>query len=320
MADAALLVVIRLRETDRSDKLKYMSRFTFAALASVALSSAAAAQQVPGRELFEFPLGLSAEAPTLSALMPAGLWNPATSAVMPGARGAIGFAGLTTPVEQGVNLAMAGAEVLTVHGVTASLSYAQASVRDIFRTTTDPQTSGGDIPYSTSLVSLGAAKTQGPLTFGIAARLRSARFDTETSSIGGFDAGAIADQPWGFPVRIAASTFMFSPQSNRDPVTYAIAADVPFVQRDSTVALRGGYSLSHTEGLGREDYVFASSNYRELAASAGVLQSNVFGHVSQRLRLGVGLRYAGYMVSFGREDGGAGISASYQVLLTRVIR
>lgn len=310
-----------MTERTHPGNVKYMSRFTFAALASFVLSSAAGAQQVPGRDLFEFPIGLLAEAPPLSGLMAAGLWNPATTALPSPDRGNIGFAGLTTPTEQGVDLSMFGSSYRTRRGLSLSLSYAQASVRDIFRTDTDPQTIGSELPYQTTLLSLGAAGTRGPVTFGAAARLRSAHFEADHQSVGSIDAGVIVDRIAGTPLRVAASTFLFSPDRSRESATYSAAADVPIVKRDSTFLLRGGYSISHTEGLGREHYVFASSTYRRLIdANAGLAENDVFGHTGQRLRLGVGLRYAGYLVAFGREDGAGGIRASYQILITRVFR
>src|SRR5262249_11144641 len=90
----------------RSATLKYMSRLTFAALASVLVSAPAAAQRVPARDLFEFPLGLLADAPALSTRMPASLWNPASRAADSSARAEIGLAGLTTPQNQGAQLGM----------------------------------------------------------------------------------------------------------------------------------------------------------------------------------------------------------------------
>jgi hypothetical protein len=46
----------------------------------------------------------------------------------------------------------------------------------------------------------------------------------------------------------------------------------------------------------------------------------VFGTTNRRLRLGVGLRYAGYDLALGREDGAAGFGASYQFVLTRTFK
>jgi hypothetical protein len=296
-----------------------MSRFTFAALASVVLSSAAAAQQVPGRDLLEFPLGLLAEPPALSARMPASLWNPAVSVLSPGSRGSIGFAGLTTPEQQGVDLEMLGGEV-RFRGMTASLSYAQAGVNDILRTDTDPTTVTGSVPYQTNLFSLGAATARGPYSIGAAARIRTSRFDNDHSSVFSFDVGALANSVLGTPLRVAASTFLFSPSRAREAALYTAAADYPLFRRDTSVVIRGGYSVSHTEGRGREDYVFGTTTYRELDASVGVAQLNAFGHADHRLRIGIGLHHAGYNIAFGREDGNGGIAASYQVLLTRTFR
>jgi hypothetical protein len=318
--DSLSMVVIRLREASGSDNLKYMSRFTFAALASFVATSAVAAQQVPGRDLLEFPIGLLAEAPPLSSQMPGGLWNPGRITPPTGTRGSIGVAALTTPTEQGVDLAMLGGEYRVRRNLTMSLSYAQASVRDIFRTTTDPQTTPGEIPYETSVISLGAATARGPVSIGVAARLRSARFDDERSSVGSFDVGGVYDRVAGTPLRIAASTFLLSPSRSREESAYSAAADLPLLSRDSVFNVRGGLSVSHTDGRGREDYLFATSAYRELEASAGIAQTAEFGHTTRRLRLGVGLRYAGYTVAFAREDGAGGIGASYQFLLKRFIR
>src|SRR5262249_32363037 len=136
-----------------------MSRLTFAALASALLSASAAAQKVPARDLFEFPIGLLADAPALSTRMPASLWNPASRVVHSTQRAAIGLAGLTTPQDQGVQLGMIGGEYRIRPGLSAALSFAQASVNDILHTETDPQSIGGEIPYGTSLVSAGVAMT-----------------------------------------------------------------------------------------------------------------------------------------------------------------
>lgn len=295
-----------------------MSGFIFAALASFTLAAAAVAQRVPGRDLLEFPLGLIADAPPLSSQMTGGLWNPAATAIRSTMRGEIGVAGLTTPQEQGVRLVMLAGSYKIRPAITASLSYAQASVSDLLRTDTDPQSLGGEIPYGTTLVSAGAAMVRNDLTVGATLRYRYGTVVTEHRGALGMDGGAILNRVAGTPLRLAVSTFLLTPSAKE--ATYLAAADVPLVQRDSTFVVRGGYSVSHTEGRGREDYAFGSSSYRQLDISGGVSQMTLFGNASRRLRLGFGLRYAGYTVAVGREDGAAGISASYQFLLKRAIR
>jgi hypothetical protein len=296
-----------------------MSRFIFAAASWLLVAGTAAAQAVPGRDLLDFPLGLLAEAPPLSRQMIGGLWNPATAALDGKSRGAIGFAGLTTPQDQGVNLEMLSGSYVVRPRVTASLSFAQASVNDILKTETDPQSLGGEIPYATTITSAGLSAVHGSSKFGLAARFRSGTVDADHARSLSLDAGAIVDRVAGTPVRLAASTFLFSPARHSEEATYFLAADLPLVRRDSMLVVRGGYSIAHTEGRGREEYGFATATYRQFDASAGVSQAIVFGNRNQRWRLGLGLHYAGYTVAIGREDGAAGFPPSYQFLLTRVL-
>jgi hypothetical protein len=315
-----LAVVIRLTEDAASDNLKYMSRFIFAAWLSLVVSSTAAAQQVPGRDLFDFPLGLLGDPAPLSSRMAGSLWNPATSNLLPGRQAEFGFAGLTTPKEQGVRLQMLGGTLRVYGGVTASLSYAQASVSDILRTETDPQSLGGEVPYGTSLLSAGASKAHGNVTAGVAVRYRWAALDADRSGVFATDAGVLIDGIARTPLRIAFSTFLMSPSRSKEVASYLTAADGPLYRRDSTFVIRGGYSMTATERRGREDYVFTTTTYRQFDLSAGVAQATAYGNRDHRWRLGLGFHYGGYTAAFGREDGAAGVGASTQFLLTRMIR
>ncbi len=300
-----------------------MSRFIFAAITSLLLSSSVAAQsrQVPGRELLEFPLGLLAEAAPLSMQMTGGLWNPATVSLTGTKRAAFGLAGLTTPQEQGVQLEHLGAAYRVRPNLTAAISIASASVSDIFRTMSDPTTGvDPEIPYSTTLLSAIVATTQRRITLGLAGRYRWGSTDTLRSAERTLDAGAIVDSVLGTPLRLAASTFLFTPGGHANGVTYMIAADAPFFSRDSTASLRGGYSIATTRQRGRENYAFLTGSYRLLDLSGGILHSHAFGSVNQRVRLGIGLHRAGYTVAIGREDGAAGIGASYQFVLVRAVK
>lgn len=297
-----------------------MSRFIFAALASLTFVGAAAAQQVPGRDLFDYPLGLLAEPAALSSRMAGSLWNPASSSLGRTSRWEFGFAGLATPQDLGVHLEMFGAEYRMTDRLTASLSFAQASVTDIIRTETDPQSLPGEIPYATSVMSAGVAARHGHATLGLSARYRSASLDADHAGVFAVDVGAIVDRVAGTPVRVAASTFLLSPSRHKEAATYMAAADLPVFHRDTTLVIRAGYGATHTEGRGGDGYTFGAVRYHQFDASAGLSQSRVFGTTNRRLRLGVGLRYAGYDLALGREDGAAGFGASYQFVLTRTIK
>lgn len=309
-----------MTETCAIPKLKCMSRFIFAGLASICFVGPAAAQQVPGRDLFEFPLGLLAEPAALSNRMAGSIWNPAASSLSGASRWQVGFAGLATPQDQGVRLEMIGGEYRMTNGVTANLSFAQASVTDIIRTETDPQSIPGEIPYETTLISAGAAAHRGRATIGLAGRYRSASLDAEKAGVFALDAGAIVDHLAGTPLRVAASSFLLTPARRKESATFMAAADVPFIHRDTTLAVRAGYAITHTQGRGGDGYAFGTVQYRQFDASAGLSQSRVFGTMNRRLRLGVGLRYAGYDLALGREDGAAGFGASYQFVLTRTFK
>lgn len=298
-----------------------MCRMTFAALTSVVLlgSSGAAAQRVAGRDLLEFPLGILAEAPPLSDQMTGGLWNPASAMLRPATRASFGVAGLTTPQDVGVKLEMIAGSYRLKPLLTGTLSVAEASVSDILRTDTNPQTEGTEIPYGTTVVSAGLATVYKTATLGFSTRYRWGNVDAERSSAFAVDAGAVVDGMARTPLRVALSTFLLSP-SGAAEASYLAAADVPVFKRDSTVVVRGGFSMMTTAKRGNERYAFGTATYRGIDLSTGMSTVHQFGNSSRRWRLGFGLHYAGYTVAMGREDGGAGFGGSYQFLLTRAIK
>ena len=275
-----------------------MCRKVFAAVVSFVLlgSRGAAAQRVAGRDLLEFPLGILAEAPALSEQMGGGLWNPASAMLRPGTRASFGFAGLTTPQDVGVRLEMIAGAYRLKPNITGSLSVAEASVSDILRTDTDPQSLGGEVPYGTTVVSAGLATIYESATLGLSTRFRWGNVDRDRSSAFAVDAGAIVDRVAGSPVRVALSTFLVGPSGTAD-ASYFAAADVPVFARDSTVMVRGGLSMTRTESRGDERYAFGTASYRRIDVSAGMSTVHEFGNSSRRWRLGLGLHHAGYTVA-----------------------
>jgi hypothetical protein len=297
-----------------------MSRFIFAAFWWICSAGSAAAQQVPGRDLLEFPVGLLAEAAPLSVQMPGGLWNPAAAALPMGTRAAIGFAALTSPQDLGVDLSQFAGSYRIRHSVTASLSLTTASISDILHTDTDPISLGAEIPYRTTLFSAGLSAANGNLSYGLAARYRTGTADDEQAGEFVMDAGVSLDRVGGSPVRLAASTFMFTFAGGSREASYLVAADVPVIKRDSAHVLRLGQGLAYTEGRGREEYTFATGRLGLLELSGGLSRSFAFGNSGHRWRLGSGLRYSAYTLAFAREQGAAGLGASYQFLLKRTIQ
>ena len=214
---------------------------------------------------------------------------------------------------------MFGASYALRPNFTATASVASAWVSDLLRTETDPTSLGGEIPYTSTLVSLGVATATRWVTLGLAARYRSGAADEDRAGTFALDAGAVVDRVAGTPVRFAASTFLFKPSSHNDEASYQLAADAPVFAIDTTASLRAGYAASFLGIRGREGYGYAIGRYRQLDLSAGVARADAFGSTELRWRFGAGLHYAGYTVAIGREDGAAGLGASYQIILKRVL-
>ncbi len=315
--------VVRLTDSATPDNVKCMSHLTFAAwswlLAPAALLGQA--RTVPGRDLLDFPIGSMAEARSLAHQLGGGLWNPASMALPAGDRLQLGVAALNSPQDQGVTGSAFTAATTLPRGLTVSVSATHMSVTDLIRTETDPQSIGGEIPYNTTVYSGGAALTRGNTAFGLAVRYRSGTDDLQHGGVAAVDGGFVADRVLGTPVRLAASTFLFSPtRRGLEPATFLAAADVPVLHGDTTWVIRSGYSITSTEARSHEGYLFATARYRQIDARGGLAQSTEFGSTTRRLRLGMGLHYARYSVGIAREDSGAGLGATYQFLLTTVFR
>ena len=66
--------------------------------------------------------------------------------------------------------------------------------------------------------------------------------------------------------------------------------------------------------------VHASARTRMFELRGGLARQSAYGFSTTRLRLGLGLRYARYLVGVAREEGTAGLGSTYQFLLTTVFR
>lgn len=295
-----------------------MRHLLFAALICGGMATRSAAQQVPARDLLDFPIGSFAEPAALSMRLPSGLWNPAAVALAQSERMVFGVAALNSPIEQGVSAQLATASFWIPQQAVVTASIARASVTDLVRTETDPQSVGAEIPYSTSIYSLGISRRFAGLSAGVAARMRTGTADYIQRSAFSLDAGLVADRVFGSPVRIAASTFLLSPARSRERPTILGAADLPVFTRDSTMQVRGGVAYSATDGRGRERYLFGSIRYASLEARGGMAQVSEFGASSNHLRLGLDMQYARYAVAIAREEQGASLGAVYQFMLTVV--
>jgi hypothetical protein len=298
-------------------KLKPMCRIMFAAVAAAAAMSPLRAQQVPGRQLFDFPLGTMAEAPALASTVGGGLWNPATIALHDGDRLLASVAALTSDIEQGVSMQLGTLAYAVRPGLTAGVSVASASVSELLRTDTDPQTIGDAVPYNSTIVSGLLAAARGFSSFGVAIRRRAGTVDRVTGHATSIDIGGVVDRPLGLPLRAGVSSFLVSPSRDQERASGlgAVEGYLPRTAGDARI----GIAWQQDEGGGSERFVYAAGHAGLFDLRGGVAQQRAFGSSTTRVRLGVGIHYGHYLVGVAREDGTAGLGASYQFVLRTVI-
>jgi hypothetical protein len=277
------------------------------------------AQEVPGRDLLLFPIGSLAEPQALATTAGTSFWNPASGVLDDSSRARGTVAALSTPADQGVSLQLLDVAARLPAGVTASLSAVHGTVDGLIRTTDSPL-DGSEVPYGTWVLSAGVSRRQDRVTVGLAARHRTGRVDGLRRGSLGLDAGVIAVGLLGIDARLAASSFLWRPaSSSEERTTYSLAADARAWGADEHHQVRAGYAYGLTESVAREHYLFASGRWDAIEARAGVAEARTFGTETHRLRLGVGLHRARYLVGIAREDGGAGLDAIYQFTLSATL-
>ncbi len=288
----------------------------FAAVICGAAAPSANAQQVPARDLLEFPIGSIAEPASIATLLSSGVWNPAAVQMPAGERVRVGILALNSPIDQGVSeqlgvvtVALPGATLLTT-----SLLF--ATVTDLVRTETDPESVGSEIPYGTTLFSAGLSRRFGHLTAGFATRIRTGTADYIQRTSFSLDGGVVLDSAFHTPIRLAASTFLLGPSPSRERATLLGAAEAPVYRVDSTFEVRTGLAVQATEYMGNEKYLYGALRYLGLEARGGLARTRAFGSNSDHLRLGLDLHYGRYTVGIAREDEGAGLGAVYQFMLS----
>ncbi|HEY5220334.1 MAG TPA: hypothetical protein VIJ16_11030 [Gemmatimonadaceae bacterium] len=274
------------------------------------------AQQVPARDLLDFPIGSIAEPAALATQLSSGLWNPAAVMMPATKRVQVGIVALNSPIEQGVSAQLAVASVRLPSATILTTSILRATVTDLVRTETDPESVGGEIPYGTTVFSAGLSRRFSRLTAGFATRIRTGTADYIQRTALSLDAGLVMDSALGTPVRLAASTFLLSPTPSREHPTLLGAADAPLYRRGTLLEFRAGLGASAAESHGNEQYLFGALRYADLEARGGIARHREFGTTSDHLRLGLDMKYARYSVGIAREEEGAGLGAVYQFMLT----
>jgi hypothetical protein len=277
------------------------------------------AQRVPGRDLLEFPIGSLAEPSALAVEVGDGFRNPASVVLRDKVRGRVTAASLITGSVQGLGAQLLAVSAALPERTTATLSIVRASVDDIARTETDPQ-SIGDVPYSTIVVSaVGARRHNGRVSSGLALRYRIGTLDQKHSTAIGVDGGVMVEHLLGVDGRFGASSFLWRPGNAGARETALSAAGDLRLFGDSTGESRFGVSYTRAEGLSHEGFAYLSGRIGPWEARGGVAQAHAYGTRATRLRLAMGLHYARYLVGVAREDNPSGLAPTYQFMLSTII-
>jgi hypothetical protein len=289
----------------------------FCAWCTLVMPVVADAQRIPGRDLFEFPLGSLAEGGALSVSTGDGFRNPAALALGSAMRARFTVSSLTTGADQAVAGQIVGIAYRLPRDVTAGLSLARAAVSGIARTGMDPEPLGEEIPYGTLVVSAQAARPVARhAAAGVALRYAHGELDRERRGGVGIDAGMVAENLLGIDGRAALATFLWRPGQGSDGgAALTAAVDFRVAGRDSLRQVRAGYAYSHAAGLSREHFVSASGRLGPLEGRLGVARTWMSARGETRPRLAIGLHYARYLVSVAREESPSGLSPVYHFTL-----
>lgn len=297
-----------------------MRRFIFALFVIAPVTASSQASAIPGRDLLTFPVGLTAEAPALGSQTGSGLWNPATTLLTDGAHWRIAAASLSAPTEVAISAQLA-AVASTWKGTTIGVSLLHASVGNLLRTDTDPQTIGDEIPYSTVVLSASLARRVTPnVTVGLAYRSRTGTLDNVSRTGSSLDAGVILDHLTPLDLTIGASTFLAGGKPDVEHTSLVLAADLRVIGRDTAHTVRAGYSLQRATGYLTEHFIYGTARYGIWEARGGPVRTEIFGGVNTRLRLGLAVHYAGYVVGVAREDSAGGLAPTFHFSLSTMLR
>jgi hypothetical protein len=297
-----------------------MRRKFLCGLAAIVCAPGLAAQSVPARDLWEFPLGAVLEPAALATEPGGGLWNPASTHLGRNEKWRIGVASVASASAQSVDGQLLSASYRRQTGVTVGFSVARTSVASILRTDTDPQ-AVGDVPYSSLLLSATAARQLLPhVTAGVAMRYREGRADRSVDHAIAADVGVVVD---GLPVRdarVAVSSFLWRPgREIQDRPAIVAAADLRLmgdVHRETRI----GYSLNGVNRGAKELGPFVAWRFDRADLRAGYLRTTASGRTVSRVRSGIALHYARYVVGVAREEGASGLGPLYQFTLSSLIR
>jgi hypothetical protein len=197
---------------------------------------------------------------------------------------------------------------------------ARTAVADLVRTDTDPQ-AVGTVPYSSLLLSFSGARDVLPhVALGAAVRYREGRADRQVDHAYAADLGVVVHSLPVRDARIAVSSFLWRPGreiEDRPAVVAAIDARAMGVAERET---RLGYSYNAVNRGAREHGPFVAWRFDRVDLRGALLRTTASGRTVSRIRSGIALHYARYVIGVAREEGTTGLGPLYQITLSSLLR
>lgn len=297
-----------------------MRRKFLCGLAAFAWAPGLWAQPVPARDLWEFPLGSVLEPAALASEPGGGLWNPATTLVSGPERWRLGVASLSSAADQSVDGQLIAASFRRANGVAFGASVARSAVASILRTETDPQALG-DVPYSSLLISATVAREILPhVTAGAALRYREGRADQIVRNAVAADLGIVVHSLPVRDARFAISSFLWRPGKEIDDRPAVLTAVDARLMGTAERETRLGLSYNGVNRGAKEFGPFVSWRFDRVDLRGAYLRTSASGRSVSRLRWGMALHYARYVVGVAREEGASELGPLYQFTLSSLLR
>jgi hypothetical protein len=298
-----------------------MRHLTFALAIAVLAHAVAGAQRVPGRDLVQFPVAALDRPAALGSDMADGLGNPATLAVLSGARLRLGAAALQTPDEQAVSAQLLTAAHSLSERIVVGVSAARWSVDDIAATTTSPEVSDSDVSYNTALLSLSAARRNTKhVSVGVSLRARTGALASTRRTGVAVDGGIVVDSLWR-DARFGVASFLWRPAQTEDErTTIHVAGDLRVWGTSAVREARAGVAADFTDPGERLEFLYASARTAALVARLGLARTVRWEAGPWRSRVGAGFFYDRYIVGVAREEGAEDMGPVYQFTINVTYR
>ncbi|MGQ0712957.1 MAG: hypothetical protein ACT4PJ_04405 [Gemmatimonadaceae bacterium] len=298
-----------------------MRHLTFALAVAALAPTVAPAQRVPGRDLLQFPVATLDRPAALGTELADGLGNPASLTNLAGARLRVGAAALQTGEALAVQAQLLAAAHSLSERIVVGISAARWSVADISATLSSPEATGGDLSYSTAMVSLAAARRNNQhISVGFALRARTGNVAGTRHTAVAVDAGILADNLWR-DARVGIASFLWRPAQTEDERTALhMAGDLRVWGTSAVREARLGVAADFTEPDERLEFVYTSARGGPFTARLGLARTVRWRAGPWRTRLGVGLHYDKYIAGVAREDGVEGLGPVYQFTINASYR